>query len=70
MPIDTTDIERLAHILERSGVTSIEIEEDGQSLKLVMEAGKPTASVHVAPSGAENATTLASPGHTTAHHRA
>ena len=51
MPIDTTDIERLAQILERSGVTSIEIEEDGQSLKLVMEAGKSTASVHVATSG-------------------
>jgi acetyl-CoA carboxylase biotin carboxyl carrier protein len=43
MPIDTTDIERLAQILERSGVASIEIEENGQSLKLVMEARKPTA---------------------------
>lgn len=51
MPIDATEIERLAQILERSGVTSIEIEEDGQSLKLVMEAGKSTASVLVAPSG-------------------
>jgi biotin carboxyl carrier protein len=50
MPIDTTEIERLAQILERSGVTSIEIEEDGQSLKLVLEAGKLTASVHIAPS--------------------
>ena len=50
MPIDTTEIERLAQILERSGVASIEIEEDGQSLKLVMEAGKSTASVLVAPS--------------------
>lgn len=44
MPIDTTDIERLAQILERSGVASIEIEENGQSLKLVMETGKPAAS--------------------------
>jgi acetyl-CoA carboxylase biotin carboxyl carrier protein len=49
MPIDTTDIERLAQILERSGVASIEIEESGQSLKLVMEAGKSTASMLVAP---------------------
>src|SRR5260221_9200769 len=49
MPIDTTEIERLAQILERSGVTSIEIEEDGQSLKLVMEKGKSTASMLVAP---------------------
>ncbi len=51
MPIDTTDIERLAQILERSGVASIEIEENGQSLKLVMEAGKSTASMLVAPTG-------------------
>jgi acetyl-CoA carboxylase biotin carboxyl carrier protein len=53
MPIDTTDIERLAQILERSGVASIEIEENGQSLKLVMETGKPTApsSTPVAPTG-------------------
>ena len=43
MPIDTADIERLARILERSGVASIEIEEDGQSLKLVMETGEWTA---------------------------
>ena len=43
MPIDTTDIERLAQILERCGVASIEIEEKGQSLKLVMEAGGATA---------------------------
>jgi acetyl-CoA carboxylase biotin carboxyl carrier protein len=42
MPIDTTDIERLAEILERSGVASIEIEENGQSLKLVMETGGTT----------------------------
>src|SRR5882757_2948304 len=49
MPIDTTDIERLAQILERSGVASIEIEEDGQSLKLVMETGKSTASVLATP---------------------
>jgi acetyl-CoA carboxylase biotin carboxyl carrier protein len=43
MLIDTTDIERLAQILERSGVASIEIEEKAQSLRLVMEAGEPTA---------------------------
>jgi acetyl-CoA carboxylase biotin carboxyl carrier protein len=53
MLIDTTDIERLAQILDRSGVASIEIEENGQSLKLVMETGKPTApsSMLVAPTG-------------------
>ena len=38
MPIAMTDIERLAQILERSGVDAIEIEEPGQSLKLVMDA--------------------------------
>jgi biotin carboxyl carrier protein len=43
MPIDTTDIERLAQILERSGVASIEIEEEAVSLRLVMAAGEPTA---------------------------
>jgi acetyl-CoA carboxylase biotin carboxyl carrier protein len=37
MPIELTDIERLAQILERSGVDAIEIEEPGQSLKLVMD---------------------------------
>ena len=42
MPIDTTDIERLAQILERAGVASIEIEEEALSLRLVMEAGEPT----------------------------
>jgi acetyl-CoA carboxylase biotin carboxyl carrier protein len=53
MPIDTTDIKRLAQILERSGVASIEIEENGQSLKLVMETAKPAApaSMLVAPTG-------------------
>ncbi len=39
MPIELTDIERLAQILERSGVDAIEIEEPGQSLKLVMDTG-------------------------------
>jgi acetyl-CoA carboxylase biotin carboxyl carrier protein len=39
MPIELTDIERLAQILERSGVDAIEIEEQGQSLKLVMDTG-------------------------------
>ena len=53
MPIDTTDIERLAQILERSGVASIEIEENGQSLKLVIEAGERTvaSSALAAPTG-------------------
>jgi acetyl-CoA carboxylase biotin carboxyl carrier protein len=53
MPIDTTDIERLAQILQRSGVASIEIEENGQSLKLVMETGERTrpASALAAPTG-------------------
>jgi acetyl-CoA carboxylase biotin carboxyl carrier protein len=37
MPIDTTDIERLARLLERSGIAAIEIEENGRSLRLVME---------------------------------
>lgn len=45
MPIELTDIERLAQFLERSGVDAIEIEEPGQSLKLVIEtAGLMTAS--------------------------
>ena len=43
MPIDTTDIERLTQILERSGVAAIEIEEEALSLRLVMEVGEPTA---------------------------
>ena len=47
MPIDTADIERLAQILERSGVASIEIEENGQSLKVVMETEQ-----RIAPSSA------------------
>jgi acetyl-CoA carboxylase biotin carboxyl carrier protein len=53
MPIDTTDIERLAQILQRSGVASIEIEENGQSLKLVMETGERTrpTSALAAPTG-------------------
>ena len=39
MPIELTDIERLAQILHRSGVDAIEIEEPGRSLKLVMDTG-------------------------------
>ena len=39
MPIELTDIARLAQILERSGVDTIEIEEPGQSLKLVVDTG-------------------------------
>ncbi|MBR0750914.1 hypothetical protein JQ604_01875 [Bradyrhizobium jicamae] len=37
MTIDLPTIERLAGMLERSGVAAIEIEEAGQSLKLVMD---------------------------------
>ncbi|MBR1142584.1 acetyl-CoA carboxylase biotin carboxyl carrier protein subunit [Bradyrhizobium sp. AUGA SZCCT0431] len=60
MPIDTTDIERLAQILERSGLASIEIEESGLSLKLVMETEKPTASssMLVAPAGRSHQTAV------------
>ena len=43
MPIDTADIERLAQILQRSGVASIELEEEGVSLRLVMAADEQTA---------------------------
>ena len=43
MPIDATDIERLAQILEHCGIASIEIEENGRSLRLVMENTEPTA---------------------------
>jgi len=39
MPIELTDIECLAQILERSGIDAIEIEEPGQSLKLAMDTG-------------------------------
>jgi acetyl-CoA carboxylase biotin carboxyl carrier protein len=60
MPVDTTDIERLAQILERSGVASIEIEENGLSLKLVMETRKPTASSSVlAPTGSHQTAVVA-----------
>jgi biotin carboxyl carrier protein len=58
MPIDTTEIERLAQILERSGVASIEIEENGQSLKLVLETGKSTASMSVAPTEPSHETAI------------
>ncbi|MBB4371918.1 acetyl-CoA carboxylase biotin carboxyl carrier protein [Bradyrhizobium sp. cir1] len=37
MPIEITDIERLAQILARSGVDTIEIEEPGLTLKLVVD---------------------------------
>ncbi|SRR6266702_2780 len=64
MPIDTTDIERLAQILERSGVASIEIEENGQSLKLVMESGERTApsSMPVAQTDTSHHTTIVAKG--------
>jgi acetyl-CoA carboxylase biotin carboxyl carrier protein len=57
MPIELTDIERLAQILERSGVDSIEIEEPGQSLKLAMDtatgiAASPAFAATVGPVGA------------------
>jgi len=42
MPIDMAYIERLAKLLETSGVTSIEIENKEQSLKLVMETSEPS----------------------------
>lgn len=37
MPIETTDIARLAQILKNSGVDTIEIEEPGLTLKLVVD---------------------------------
>lgn len=37
MPIETTDIALLAQILENSGVDTIEIEEPGLTLKLVVD---------------------------------
>jgi acetyl-CoA carboxylase biotin carboxyl carrier protein len=43
MPIDIPDIERLAQILEHSGIASLEIEENGRSLRLVMDDVEPTA---------------------------
>jgi acetyl-CoA carboxylase biotin carboxyl carrier protein len=52
MPIAMTDIERLAHILERSGVDAIEVEKPGQSLKLVMDtAASPALAASVSPAG-------------------
>ena len=39
MPIEITDIERLAQILAKSGVDTIEIEEPGLTLKLVVDTG-------------------------------
>ena len=39
MPLDASHIERLATLLEISGVASIEIEDKDQSLKLVVETG-------------------------------
>ena len=39
MPIEITDIERLAQILAKSGVDTIEIEEPGLALKLVVDTG-------------------------------
>ncbi|MDN4982975.1 acetyl-CoA carboxylase biotin carboxyl carrier protein subunit [Bradyrhizobium arachidis] len=39
MPIEITDIARLAQILAKSGVDTIEIEEPGLTLKLVVDTG-------------------------------
>ncbi|WFU42190.1 hypothetical protein QA640_06845 [Bradyrhizobium sp. CB82] len=39
MQLDATHIERLARLLETSGLASIEIENETQSLKLVVESG-------------------------------
>jgi acetyl-CoA carboxylase biotin carboxyl carrier protein len=39
MPIETADIERLAQILAKSGIDTIEIEEPGLTLKLVVDIG-------------------------------
>lgn len=39
MQLDATHIERLTKLLETSGVASIEIETETQSLKLVVESG-------------------------------
>lgn len=39
MPIEITDIERLAQILAKSGIDTIEIEEPGLTLKLVVDIG-------------------------------
>ena len=50
MTIDLPTIERLAGMLERSGVAAIEIEEAGQSLKLVMDGPAAVAPAHAASS--------------------
>jgi biotin carboxyl carrier protein len=42
MPLDAPHIERLATLLEISGVASIEIEDKDQSLKLVVETDAPS----------------------------
>ncbi|TWB02362.1 acetyl-CoA carboxylase biotin carboxyl carrier protein [Bradyrhizobium stylosanthis] len=50
MPIEPTDIERLARILEQSGIDAIEIEQPGLSLKLTMDTGaRVTTPAAVAP---------------------
>jgi acetyl-CoA carboxylase biotin carboxyl carrier protein len=43
MPIAMADIERLAQILQISGIDAIEIEEPGQSLKIVMDTAPAVA---------------------------
>jgi acetyl-CoA carboxylase biotin carboxyl carrier protein len=45
MPIEVTDIERLAKLLAKTSVASIEIEQKGQSLKLVTDMSEPTTSL-------------------------
>jgi acetyl-CoA carboxylase biotin carboxyl carrier protein len=54
MQIDAPHIERLARLLETSGVASIEIEDNAQSLKLVMESSVSSQVAAVAPSPDED----------------
>ena len=52
MTIDLPTIERLATILERSGVGAIEIDDAGQSLKLVMDRSVATSPAQAAATAA------------------
>lgn len=51
MAIETTDIARLAQILENSGVDTIEIEEPGLTLKLVVDT-RPRMAASASPAAA------------------
>ena len=57
MTIDLPTIERLAGILERSGVSAIEIEEAGQSLRLVIDRAASPA--HASTAAVDDASVLA-----------